>query len=399
MQIAPLPANEQERLRALKEYHILDTIPEAEFDAITHLASEICHTPVAMVTLVDAHRQWFKSKHGSLASETSRDLSFCAHAINTPYEVFIVPDASKDERFADNPLVTGEPNIIFYAGVPLVNPEGYALGTLCISDSQPKELSKKKIKALQSLARLVVAQFEQRKNIIHLRHSQDELRNAYADLESFSTIAAHDLKSPLNNIITITHLLEDDYSAKLDAEGNEYIGFLKATANQMSALVAGILNYSRSSSIILDQKENIIVSGLIEEVKGLMNIPRNVKIAFETVTPEIYTSRIALKQILLNLVDNAIKYNDKNKISITIHFREDNDTYTFEVKDNGPGITEDDQKRIFDLFTKLKNSSKDGKSSGVGLSIVKRLVEKLRGTITVQSELGIGTSFIFTLPK
>ena len=167
----------------------------------------------------------------------------------------------------------------------------------------------------------------------------------------------------------------------------------------MSALVAGILNYSRSSSIILDQKENIIVSGLIEEVKGLMNIPRNVKIAFETVTPEIYTSRIALKQILLNLVDNAIKYNDKNKISITIHFRDDNDTYTFEVKDNGPGITEDDQKRIFDLFTKLKNSSKDGKSSGVGLSIVKRLVEKLRGTITVQSELGIGTSFIFTLPK
>lgn len=400
MQIAPLPADEQNRLRALKEYQILDTMPEAEFEDIVQMASEICGTPISLVSLVDADRQWFKSKVGIDVSESGRDTSFCSHAIVSNDAVFVVPDATKDARFNDNPLVTGAPHIVFYAGVPLINPQGYALGTLCVSDTQPRQLSERQLKTLQSLARLVVSQMEQRKTIAALRQHQDELKNAYADLDNFATIASHDLKSPLNNIITIAHLLEDAYATKLDTDGNQYVRFLKETSYKLSALIVGILKYSRSSNITADQRENIVVSELITEVLSLLKIPDNALIHFENSPLTVYSSRVALKQIILNLLDNALKYNDKEYCTIKITTRlHNNGDFYLEVADNGVGIKEADQKFIFDLFKKLKNRSPDSDSTSVGLAIVKRLTDKLRGTVSVTSEPGAGSVFCVTLPE
>jgi len=199
----PIPANEKERLQNIKEYQILDSLPESEYDDITKLASVICRTPMSLITIIDENRQWFKSAFGINATETPREYAFCAHAILNPDEMLIVEDSRSDERFMGNPSVTGEPHIIFYAGVPLVSTEGFAWGTLCVADSQPKNLSTTEIEALKSLSRQVVKLLELRKAKILLESRNKSLETKTIELSNFAQVAAHDLKSPLSSIAVI----------------------------------------------------------------------------------------------------------------------------------------------------------------------------------------------------
>jgi GAF domain-containing protein len=184
----PVPPNEKKRLKVLWQYEVLDTVPEEVFDDLTELAARICEAPIALISLVDEKRQWFKSKVGTSVNGTSRDISFCAHAINQT-ELFIVPDATLDSRFAANPLVTSDPKIRFYAGAPLITPDGYALGTLCVIDKVPRNLRPDQQQALRILARHVVSQLELRRRAKQLgdvraenARLKDELEKVRAEL-------------------------------------------------------------------------------------------------------------------------------------------------------------------------------------------------------------------------
>lgn len=179
---APVPKNEKKRLQVLWQYEVLDTIPEKAFDDLTDLAASICGAPIALITLVDEKRQWFKSKVGVSVSETSRDISLCAHAI-LQKNLFIVPDATEDARFAKNPLVTSDPKIRFYAGAPLITPEGLALGTLCVLDTVPRTLRPDQKRALQILSRHIMNQLDLRRQSVELARAKEERESIRRDLQ------------------------------------------------------------------------------------------------------------------------------------------------------------------------------------------------------------------------
>lgn len=230
MKPAIIPENEADRIKALLEYKILDTLPEEVYDDITRIASEIMGTSIALLNLVDKERQWTKSNYGLETTDTPRELAFCPHAILNPYEVMIVEDARYDERFHDNPLTTGAPNIVFYAGVPIINDEGFALGSLCVIDSRPRTMPENKIMALQALAKLVQTHFELRKTKLELERIHQELKTITGLNNPFTPSLNDQAKTALDTILANVQALETNGASEDQA------AYLKSLADSASTL-------------------------------------------------------------------------------------------------------------------------------------------------------------------
>ncbi|MBL4676208.1 MAG: GAF domain-containing sensor histidine kinase [Mucilaginibacter sp.] len=396
----PVPENETGRLASLVAYDIMDTEADVAFDELTALASEIAQTPIALVTLLDGRRQWFKSAHGTDITETPREHAFCAHTILDKSQPLVVSDARKDDRFKDNPLVTGDTQVIFYAGVPLVNDDGFALGSLCVIDHEPKQLTETQLKALSTLGKQVLTQMELRRKIAQLEKSNHALTEANTFIQKFAHMAAHDIKNPMSSILLTAQALEVRLKGIGDEKSTSLALMVSKAAKRLINLLNEMLDYSKEPSTLLLNQQDICVSTLLKNIVDLSEFPANIDIEIPEGEHIVSTSGVALEQIFMNLLNNAVRYNDKDNGQITVSYKEINDHYSFTVTDNGVGIAENDISRIFDKAVTLNAVdcfNKPGK--GLGLYNVKLLIEKLQGSISVQSNLGEGSAFTFTIKK
>lgn len=400
MQEVKINPQEQERIKALKALNVLDTQPEKEYDELTQLAAYICNTPVAFISLVDKDRQWFKSKVGIDTCETKRSDSFCTHAIQQPEIVYEVEDASKHETFIDNPFVT-EKGVRFYAGASLVHESGHVLGTICVIDFKSKKLSDQQKLALKNLANQAVKLLELRSRNQNLRQAQATLREKNEQLRNFAGVVSHDMKMPLSNIIITIDILKSKYKDKLDEMGFQYLNNLKQSAFKMSDYISNILTHYESDQITENQpKEEVDVHELLENIIELLDVNDNCDINLPENNFLIKCNTTAVEQILLNLIGNSLKYNDKEKIIIDIDVTQDDEFYYFSVRDNGIGIPKEKQKDIFKLFSTVADQDRRGqKGNGIGLSTVRKLINNLGGKINIDSKEGVFTKFSFSIEK
>jgi len=396
MQIAAIPENEQARIQALLQYEVLDTEAESVYDDFVKLASYICQTPISLISLVDPTRQWFKAKVGCPATETSRDFAFCAHAIHQS-DVFVVPDTLTDQRFVDNPLVTGDPHIRFYAGAPLVTPEGLAIGTLCAIDREPRILSPEQITALEKLARQVVAQLE-------LRRLTKELQQVLESKNKLFYILSHDLRSPFNGILAFSQTLAEEAETLTRDEIQDFSQTVLTSAEQFMHLIDNLLHCTRFELGTLEyQPANIAIDTVVTNVLTLLKgnaAQKKVDLVYKSYPgTEVFADSTMLHSIFQNLIGNAIKFTPVDGC-VTIQAVDQDTMIQVSVIDTGIGVSPE---KLAGLFESMAGRTTDGtageKGTGLGLLLCKDLVEKHGGRVWVDSVIGQGTSFHLTLPK
>ena len=394
-QIAKTPENEAARLMALQRYMVMDTLPEEAFDRITRLASHILKTPIALVSLVDGDRQWFKSHHGIDATQTPRDMAFCAHAI-LQQDVLIVPDATKDERFRANPLVVSDPKVCFYAGAPLTTPDGFNIGTLCVIDREPHDsLSAENKLILQDLAALVIDELE-------FRSASKRAFQANQTKTKFIANMSHEIRTPMNVIMGFANMLAD---SKLDVVQKEHVINIQKSSEALLDIINDILDISKIEAGKMEL-ENISFNlrQLIDDIVSLFSPKAAEKflLLLSEFSANFPTQFIGdpsrLRQILINLVSNAIKFTEEGHVKISAHFDAKDGLLRLAVEDTGTGIKQENISKIFEDFSQEDMStSRQYGGTGLGLAISRRLLEMMGGELKVTSEIGKGSKFAFAL--
>jgi signal transduction histidine kinase/CheY-like chemotaxis protein len=391
-------AEEQSRIEALEAYSVLDTLPEQEFEDLTYLASYICDTPIALISLLDENRQWFKSRHGLHTTSTPREISFCTHTI-LQKSPLIIEDSLLDERFRNNPLVTGDPKIRFYAGAPLTTPQGYRIGTICVIDHVPRQLSSSQVEALLSLARQTVS-------LLELRSRKNQAVEAHRVKTEFLANMSHEIRTPLNGIIGMTELT---LAEELAAEQKTRLQIIHNCSHSLLNLLNDILDFSKleSGKVTVEsvpfdiRRTTHETLELYQKLAQQKNIPLQFEISAST-PQEIKGDPHRFRQILNNLLGNALKFTKQGQIRLEIKCQPTSIQRVeiqVAVHDSGCGIPQELQHKLFSSFAQVDASTtrKFG-GTGLGLAICKGLCEAMGGRIWLESRLGQGSSFFFCFP-
>ncbi len=393
-----IPANEAERLAALHALKVLDTPAEARFDRITRVAQRHFDVPIALVSLVDEGRQWFKSCQGLDATETSRDISFCGHAILND-AILIVPDATEDPRFADNPLVTGSPNIRFYAGTPLHAPGGERVGTLCVIDTQRRAFGAGDIAMLRDLADCVEEELARTAML-----AQAEAANAAKSM--FLANMSHEIRSPLNAILGLAYLLE---LTSLDGDARELVRKIRNSGNMLLGSINAILDISKieAGQLKLEQAP-FDLETIVDNVATTLGASIGEKDIELIIAPlpagvrGIVGDATRLQAVLINLVNNAAKFTQAGSIVVGIESlsrADGSDWLRFSVRDTGIGIPPEQQSAVFEAFVQADASiTRRFGGTGLGLTISSQTVKLMGGEIGLVSAPGQGSEFWFTMP-
>ena len=394
MQSAPLHPREKERLSTLLNYEILDTEEETAFDELTELASDICGTDIALVSFIDSDRQWFKSKKGLAASETSREIAFCSHAI-LQKDIFEIPNAKEDPRFNDNPLVSGEPNIRFYAGAPLCVDDEMPLGTLCVIDSKPKELSDSQRKALSILAKQVVSQLK-------VRIQYRRLERITYERDKIFALIAHDLRSPFSGILWFSKHLRDKASETQPAKISSMSETIYEASTRVYSLLDQLLKWSqiqlgaddcnRESQLLMpviqDNIELYWYSLELKHIRLQIDVPRDLIATFDlTLTGAI----------IRNLTSNAIKFTPEGGM-IKISTKLEKKQVLVIVSNTGTPFPADKKDSLFCLPTLSEPGTQGEIGHGVGLCFCGEFASRQGGKIWLDDSYEHGTSIVFSLP-
>jgi signal transduction histidine kinase len=392
---AQLHPDELKRMEELMRYEVLDTEDEKALDELTQLASAICDTDISLISLVDKDRQWFKSRVGLEATETPRDIAFCSHAI-LQEGVFEVPNAKEDERFHDNPLVTGAPDIRFYAGAPLISPNGLPLGTLCVIDPKPKKLTEKQQLALNTLAKQVISQLELRLHNRHLQRMQKNQQQLFA-------VMAHDLRSPFNGILGLSKMLHQ----KAESVTPERLAFMSDGILQSSLrvyqLLDELLQWSRSQlgAIKVEMQPMALAPLIIETVEFMSEAFQLKKLTvYHNLDQQVVATGDAnlTKTIIRNLLANAIKYTPEQG-EITIETKQEKGEALLIIKDTGQGIPEEIKQELFTDCVISQSGTQGESGHGLGLSLCGDFAQKQDGHLSIDTNYTLGAKLTLHLPQ
>jgi len=404
MSIAPIHPREEERLKALNKIGILDSSPEVSYDEISKLAAEICGVPICLVSLISEDRQWFKSAVGIEVTETPRDIAFCSHCIVSNELLMEVSDTLEDERFKDNPLVTGEPHIRFYAGAPLITSDGLPLGSLCVVDTQQRTLDSFQRNALVVLSKQVTRQLEMRtinQSLEVAKANSDEMNE---HLQKMVRVISHDLRSPFHGVMGLLDVLIKGNESMEIGERDRILRMLNHSAHQTFGLLENLLDWSNDNTNLYDfNPEACYASQIVDQATKTLEVSfdhKELKL-LKDVEQEIlvFGDKRMLTSVIRNLLSNAAKFTHKGG-RVTVGAKRIEDTIEFYVQDEGVGMEPEQVESLLSLGSSASRPGTTGeRGSGIGMTLIYSFLEKHDSKLQLESFPDKGTRASFCIPS